>query len=585
MPGKYKRSSEVLNKKFLKIAVPAVVAEICTMICVATDSIVAQHFIDNRSVAAIALLATFMTVFQVMHDLFGSCTTILITRKKCEVSNEAASRTLADMTVVILAVFSVIALIIAVGGKSFLNFLTDDRDLIKLAWTYYFPVLITSPLMEILLIIERSFKTEGNIAYFSARPVICNVANILLDILFVAVLHKGIVWLAYATIISNLLGYVWSLSYPLIRPCNITVDYRGILSKGRMKNTIREEVEIGSAYFFGDMIDLVNTGLTAKLVLMLGGSVGMVSYGIMKNIKSMVEGFVFPVVGNANIFSGALYAEEDRKGLSTITKTTVKSIIIFTGAVIAVLILIPQAPALIYDVTDSNQFHSMRICLLTFGFCILWDSLAYYIRTFLISIKRERLSTVLSIVQRLTQLGLIAGAALTGSITVIWLALGWSSFIFVTVFGIIAKKKLRFEEALPDYDMLDYTCELKPDSASKISEEVCRLLTENGISERTGIKTGLIIEDCAMLIIKENKGHPVKADIRVKVSDEEIKVFFYYDGVFIMKDKTGTEKADDFHENLEFTILQGMAENMKHILVARLNCLEFAVDRRNEAVK
>ena len=104
--------SKTLNRKIIRVTIPLIMAEICTLLCVVVDSAVAQYYIDDRSVAAIALLSVFMLSFQILHDLIGSCTSTLVTRRKIEQGNAAAAKTLAGIIAVAAVTFCALTVLI-----------------------------------------------------------------------------------------------------------------------------------------------------------------------------------------------------------------------------------------------------------------------------------------------------------------------------------------------------------------------------------------------------------------------------------------------------------------------------------------
>lgn len=573
------RNSKILVGKLGSIMGPAFAAEICTILSILVDSVVGQHYIDNRTVAAIALLSTFMTAVSAVHDLLGTSVTPLIVEAKCEHGDREASRTLGDILFIIGCMYIGIILFIFVISRPFLGIITDDEELIGLALKYYYPILFMCPLNELLFCTERAFKTEGNVGFFSMRMVITNVVNILLDIFFVAFMKKGIEWLAYATVISTLLGYVWSMSYGFRKDCRIYPDFSKTLKKDRLQRTFKSQMKIGTPFFTGDLILIAVTAYSNMLILSVGGTMAMACTGVLTSICSITFRFNNVVITNSNILFNALYIEDDYHGIRMTLKAVLTTITTISLLFIAVITVFYIPLGTVYAVTDPAELKLMRVCFLTNGFCILWNAISQFIRTFLISVKKEKQSTVYTAAEKLNTLALLFLASLTGRIELIWLAIGWGSGL-CSVFTLIIFRRDKNDAFLypVNDDQAAYSLLMETDSIVEATRELDKILEERKIDRSIRNKTVLLVEETGVVIAEENKEKSLNADIRIRENADRISIYIYYDGKALSaeeKIKSGDVDIDD----CGITLISKLSSEFRYTRIVGLNCIELNVPK------
>ena len=576
------RNSRILVGKLGSIMGPAFAAEICTILSILADSIVGQHYIDNRTVAAIALLSTFMTIVSAVHDLLGTSVTPLIVQAKCEHGDKEASRTLGDILFIIGSMYIVIVLFVFIISKPFLGFITDDEELISLALRYYYPILFMCPLNEVMFCTERAFKTEGNVGFFSIRMVITNVANILLDLLFIAVMKKSIEWLAYATVISTLLGYAWSMSYGFRKDCRIRPDFSKTLQKARLQRTFKSQLEIGAPFFTGDIIMIAVTAYSNMMILRVGGTVAMACTGVLTNICLITFRFNNAVITNSNILFNALYIEDDYRGIRMTLKAVLSTITAMSLFFVAVITVFYVPLGKVYAVTEPGELRLLRVCFLTNGFCILWNAMSQFLRTFLISIKKEKKSTVYTAAEKLSTLAFLFLASLLGKIEFIWLAIGWGSGICSIIMLLILRRDKNDAVMYPvNDDQAAYSLLLETDNIVEATRELDRILEERKIDSSIRNKTVLLVEETGVVIAEENKEKPLNADIRIREKADKISIYIYYDGKALSAEEKIKSGEVDI-EDCRITLIGKLSSEFRYTRIVGLNCIELNVPKPQE---
>ena len=211
-------------KHILVFSLPIMAGNLLQQLYNTVDGIVVGNFVSQDALAAAGTAGTLALVFLAFAIGFGNGCGILISQlfgaKKMEELRSAVSTSLILLTGIGL-LFSVLACVFA---RFLLAGLmrVEAGDVLEYAVTYfaiYAVGLVLQFLYNAVTCILRSLGDSRATLYFL---LICSVANLVLDLVFVICFHWGIAGAAIATVISQLASAVASIvymvkKYPLFR--------------------------------------------------------------------------------------------------------------------------------------------------------------------------------------------------------------------------------------------------------------------------------------------------------------------------------------------------------------------------------
>lgn len=278
-------------RKLLRFTLPSILMMIFTSIYGVVDGLCVSNFVGKTPFAAINLIWPFLMILGCGGFMIGTGGSALVSKTMGEGDTPRANRYFS-----LLILFTVI-LGVAITIPGF--FLIKPVAILLGADEAMLPHCVTYG--RILLLGQTAFMLQGVFQSFlvtAERPTLglwvtvgAGVTNMVLDVLFIAVLNWGLVGAAAATVTSQVVGGVIPLLYFLLpnkSPLRIVGPRMGLSESLRVIGKVTVN---GSSELMTNISMSVVSMLYNYQLMRLAGEDGIAAYGVM-----MYVGFIFVAV-------------------------------------------------------------------------------------------------------------------------------------------------------------------------------------------------------------------------------------------------------------------------------------------------
>lgn len=361
-------------------------------IMMAADKIIGAIFIGVNALVATNLIGPLQVIIYAISALFmgglGSYVGLLLGRKDAEKANRASSLTMLVLT----SIMSVITVLIMMYPEKISYFFGARGDILEITSTYLFYVSLGFMPMVLAAAIDIVIMNDGSPKFIMKVKLFSTVLNVMLNLFLVAILKWGIIGLAIATTISNLVHLIISAYYYLFKCKTLKL----VAPKLDFEILIRILYN-GSSDFIGMFSEglkryVINIAIISFLTAKHMEAYSVVSMFVIIFISSVFYG---TAQGMQPIFSNMMGAKKFDRLKPLLNYSVRKSNII---ALVIFIIAIPFMEATLgLFLNDPETIKIGFYLYLSYGLATLFENLPNAAIMFFTAIKRPLESIVFSI--------------------------------------------------------------------------------------------------------------------------------------------------------------------------------------------
>ncbi len=553
-----------------------VLSALCVALATAVDSLVAGAFIGTDALAAIAAAAPFLAVSQIIHCLLGFGIDKLMIRAVGRGERKKADRIFGAVLITVFVVYCIVVIPAIAFGRQILTACLSTPELIEPVHQYCWPRFAAMPLLEICLCIERAFRVDGRAKLFAARSIVANVLNMLLDLILVVSMENQVQALAWATVISSLIGFAIPLSHFFSKSRTVRPDFTVIRSLRELWGYIKADIRLGSSATGDELLETLMISVQTAAVASIGGAAGLAVWSVYKAFRTIAVSVSNGISASVSVHAGLLYSESDYDGVRYTARKGSKLAQLYS-AVVSVIVFAFAGPFTeLYKIAPESHLlcvQCLRIGCLAFPAIAIMTVFSLYIT----SVDRVALTNVLLIVQK----GLpcmaalfFRGAALQGFVAGYVLAVYAALLVLLIVFR---RDGAWFVPKDNPQAISAYSIRLDPALISAVSSDIRSSLMALSYSERLSTRAALVMEESLCYIMRRNPGAAILADIKADRHLDSIQFTIIDEGLAYNPltgfDAVGEEPFDD----LENILLMGLTVSQKFDRVLDLNHLALFV--------
>ena len=280
-------TTKSVNKVYLKYLIPTLLGMLSNSIYCIVDIYFVSAGSGSQGLAAMNICMPVFTILSCVGLLFGvgGATIMSISQGSGDMNtrNKAFSVSVFMMLIVGL-LFSVFGVLFR---KEFAYLLGSDDQLLPLVLEYLTPVMCSVLPFVLMYSLSVLLRADNNPKLAMAALMVGNISNIILDYVFVSVLHMGIFGASVATSIAPVLSLIAASLHFILRKNTVHFKLRSFDPKviGRILS-----VGIGSGIMelsAGAIIFMFNSA-----ILNLGGEVYLAAYAVITNIAYVFKGLL-----------------------------------------------------------------------------------------------------------------------------------------------------------------------------------------------------------------------------------------------------------------------------------------------------
>ncbi len=350
----YELENENITKLLVKYSTPAIIGMVTNSLYNLVDTIVVGRGVGTLAIGGLAICFPIMMLSLAIGMTVGIGSSSIVSRSLGAKDYEKAYKVAGNS----FAVSFFLGLIMTLLGIRFieplLKLFGSTDTILPYAKEYMQIVFLGMPFFAFSVSSNNIVRAEGSPFIAMVSMMVGTVLNIILDPIFVLVFHMGIKGVAYATIISQIVGFLFLLTYFITGKSKLHLKIHHLLL----------DIKILGEVFAIGFSSLVRQAAMSLLAIVLnnslrvyGGDVYIAIYGIINRIVNFLFMPVFGVVQGLQPIIGFNYgAKKMNRVKKTFYQTTLAVTVMLTFGW-AVLELFPGTVMSIFS-SDAELIRS-----------------------------------------------------------------------------------------------------------------------------------------------------------------------------------------------------------------------------------
>ena len=572
--GAIVRDPDIFEKKILRLFIPNALSSSGVIFIDLLGPIIAGQFIGESALAAIAIMAPILLIDEGLHALLGSGVGRLVSRLKVQSGSETADRFLAAILFYVFLIYSAAVILLLLLRKPIVGLFTTDAVLSGAVLSYYMPTVAAMPFLELLLCLRGAYLADGNAALFSLRGPITAISSLFFNILFVAVLKLGLAGVAYAAILSTLLGYSVLLIHRFSGSAGIRPDFSVLKNQKECFSFLKMELSIGKEYLPWDLYGIFSSGIVNKLFLLAGGPQALAIRSVTESVMGILYGLSTQFNSCFDLVTSLLLGGEDYKALRRVVKKASGALVLLGLSLGGVFFLLAGP---LVDLYGAYSYHGACRCALRIAVCsapfLLYSRM---IGELFISLGKSRSYRIVCVCENVLVIPLMWLLVPLGVSGVIlgyygtFLIAGAAAFL-------LSRRKEVFPAEKNTGALTSFFFPLSPENNAEAARLVGAFLTDVKYGRTQSYLTSLLVEECCQYVWSERKAKTKSLSmyIRLKVSDGKLRLIFCDDGPAFNLIKAVQGQHEDM-DSPEAKIISTCSQNMQYERILEMNYLQLS---------
>ncbi len=329
--------AESFNRRFFKLAIPNILANISVPLVGLVDTAMLGHLPQIHFLAGVALASV---IFDYIFWTFGflrmsttGLTAQAVGRKDTHEIFAIAYRGFAIALFVGLLLILFRALISSAGFA----FLSAETSVKNSGQQYFAARIFGAPVVLCNYVFTGWFLGRERSDLVLYMTLLGNIANIFLNYYFLFILHMAAAGVGWATTISNYLAFILAVLLFVHDKKIVRLQWKAVFAKGKLLPLFTLNRDI----FIRTLLLISSFGIFTNLSSILGTTILAVNTIILRILSFaayLIDGIAFATESLAGIFKG----ESDQKTMRILLKTAVIWGEVFALAFIALMAVVPD---------------------------------------------------------------------------------------------------------------------------------------------------------------------------------------------------------------------------------------------------
>jgi putative MATE family efflux protein len=283
--------TDKITPLLFKLSIPAMIGMISNALYNVIDTVFVGHGAGALAIGGLTIAFPFQLIIGAFALMYGVGVASVISRRLGEGKPEEA--VIAASNAFILTFFT--SLVILIFGELFLeqilNIFGATEDILPYAIDYMRIILIGAPFLSFSMCSNNILRSEGAAKVSMTIMIIGTALNVVFDPIFIFGFGLGIKGAAIATVISQICGSLYALSYFLRGKSSLNFHIR--LFKLKFVY-IKEIILLGLATFIRQIGTSAMALAVNNMVKIYGGDLAIATFGMVNRFLTLV---LMPIFG------------------------------------------------------------------------------------------------------------------------------------------------------------------------------------------------------------------------------------------------------------------------------------------------
>lgn len=525
------RNNKIIKKKYLDFFFSVLISVLILQITTIIDSMIVGTTIGTKEMSGVKASNPIISVVAVFSTLISVGASMINSISLGKRNYTKANITYTYGAFLCIAFGLAFTLIGIFFSDNIVSLLTSNEDVLPFAKTYTKIVLYASPFLILTTYMGYMIRTDGYTKLSMILLISGGIVNVLFDLIFILGFKLGVNGAAYATDMSYIISLLVGMIYLFKK--NRNLKFVNIFKKDSgIRNITKEIIKNGfssaSRLLFTSVSLIIANFIVGKYV----GYMGLAVFAVISNL-ALIATAVFQSSGASMMpIMGVFYGEKDYKGIELL----VRYVMFFLLGLVAFIILLIEAFAPLYFPLFgiANPLPEYVTFLRLFSLGLVFAGINYILIYYFTALQKMTVGVLIPLLEQIIlciplTFILISNYQLNGLIWVYLISEGGTTLItFIILYFIKKKKKAGNILLLPKANnevLLDFTVLASNIEATKISEDVGKILLENKVDGFRSNRVAVILEE--MIVNTKNaEKHNKKVfiDVRIIKTNESIIV-------------------------------------------------------------
>lgn len=437
---KIQLSDHFTYRKLLRFTLPSIIMMIFTSIYGVVDGFFVSNYVGKTPFSAVNFIMPFLMILGSVGFMFGTGGSALVSKTMGEGDYEKANRFFS----LFVSVSAACGVVIAVLGILFIepvaSWLGAGDTLLQGCVLYGRMILLALPVYILQMEFQSFFVTAAKPQLGLAVTVISGATNMVLDWLFIAVFHWGLIGAAAATALSQTVGGIIPLIYFLRKNTSLLrltkTSYNG---RALIKVCTNGSSELMSTI----SMSLVSMLYNAQLIKYAGED-GVAAYGVLMYVDLVfLAAFIGYSIGTAPVI-GYHYGAGNNGELKSLLKKSLFLIAVFSVCMLGLSQALGEPLSRMFVGYDSALMKMTETGFHIYSFSFLFAGVAIYGSSFFTALNNGPVSALIAFLRTLVfQIAAVLILPAVLGVEGIWVSIVIAELMafLVTILFIVWKRK------------------------------------------------------------------------------------------------------------------------------------------------
>ena len=413
-------SDHFTYKKLIKFTFSPIVMMIFTSVYGVVDGYFVSNYVGKTPFAALNLIWPLIMVLGSIGFMFGTGGSALVAKTMGEGDNKKANEQFSFLVYVSVALSVILAIVAFVLMRPISIMLGAHGALLDNCIIYGQILCLSVPFFVLQFEFQSFFVTAEKPKLGLYMTLVCGIANIILDWLFIAVFEFGLAGAAGATAISQFLGGIYPLIYFLRKNSSLLK-----LSKTRFNMwALYRTCSNGMSELISNIsMSLVSMLYNAQLMKYIGED-GVAAYGVLMYVNLIfLSVFIGYCIGTAPIVSYN-YGAQNHSELKNIFKKSITILCASSIVMLALALILAKPLSIVFVGYDENLLELTKKAFIYFSFSFLFAGIPMFASAFFTALNNGFISATVSLLRTVVfQIAFVLILPLIFGVDGIWISL------------------------------------------------------------------------------------------------------------------------------------------------------------------
>ena len=552
--------------------------------CLFVDSLVVSFLIGAVSLSAIQLVSPVINLVNLLYWMIGLGGSVLTAVAKAEY-DEDKSNHLFSISLISLVILGLLITVLGlVFSDNIVGILCSTSELTPLVKSFFTTMLIGMPFLCYMMSLSYFMRVDGMAKIPLVAILISNVANVILDFVYISIFHMGIQGAALATVTGYILGSLFITIYFFRKERTLKLIAKTRIKFSERLYYLKEICVSGFPSASTQLFITLKLFCINIIISWILGKSGLIAFSVCNNISFIIYMFLIGTSQTMSPIVSVYNQEEDYAAVDFITKRSLKIVLLSSIIIAAVFILFPQVALTLFSISNPVDVATVSTALRLYSLSFIGLAVTFLVMFYAQAIKENSFALKISCLEGFT-LPVLLSFVLIQFIgpNGIWIAFILSEVIAI-LYILFYSKRVEKEsngkisgifmiKKQDDSNVLDYSVKADVKEIVDLSEKVRNRLIGKNIADLTSIRVSLAIEEMLMNIVTLNNNIDF-IDVIVKIQDNHILISIKDEGIMF----NPTVKRD----NLDFdsiSMLNKISDEVSYSRVLGLNSTVIKINK------